>query len=105
MPTPVVGGHHLSISDGDPLSGLTEYRSIVGALQYLTLTRPDIAFDNNQVCQFLHQPTTVHWLVVKCIPCYHNGMLTHGYSIHQALCISVLIMMPIMLGSRRSSLH
>jgi hypothetical protein len=43
----------------------SKYRSIVGALQYLTLTRPNISFHVNKVCQFLHQPTTVHWIAVK----------------------------------------
>jgi hypothetical protein len=31
---------------------------MVGALQYLTLTRSDISFLVNKVCQFLHSPTT-----------------------------------------------
>ncbi|KAI5350283.1 hypothetical protein L3X38_003174 [Prunus dulcis] len=77
-PTPAISGRLLSISDGDPLPDPTEYRSTVGALQYLTLTRLDIAFAVNQMCQFMHQPTTAHWLAVKCILCYLNGTLTHG---------------------------
>ncbi|BBN68591.1 hypothetical protein Prudu_489S000400 [Prunus dulcis] len=42
---------------GIPLDNPTEYRSIVGGLQYLTWTRPDISFAVNQVCQFMHAPT------------------------------------------------
>jgi len=42
-----------------------KYRSIVGALQYLTLTRPDLAYSVNKVCQFLHSPSKTHWAVVK----------------------------------------
>ncbi|CAL9014472.1 unnamed protein product [Prunus brigantina] len=30
------------------------------------------------VCQFMHQPTTAHWLAVKHILRYLNGTLTHG---------------------------
>jgi hypothetical protein len=52
----------LSLNDGDPLSyeDVVAYHSVVGALQYLTLTCPDISFSVNRVCQFLHAPTSVH---------------------------------------------
>lgn len=45
--TPAQTGQRLSLYDGDPLPDVTEYRSVVGALQYLTITRPDIAFAVN----------------------------------------------------------
>lgn len=48
-----------------PLPDATSYRVAVGALQYLTLTRPDIQFAVNQACQFQHCPTDIHWTVVK----------------------------------------
>lgn len=54
-PTPLSASENISKEDGTPL-GLkdsTRYRSAVGALQYLTLTRPDLAFSVNKVCQFL----------------------------------------------------
>ncbi len=65
--TPLSTSEKLSINEGDPLgpNDATHYRSVVGALQYLTLTRPDIAFPVNKVCQFLHAPTTHHWAAVK----------------------------------------
>jgi histone deacetylase 1/2 len=65
--TPMSTSEKLSAYEGDPLGveDATRYRSIVGALQYLTLTRPDISFSVNKVCQFLHAPTITHWTVVK----------------------------------------
>jgi hypothetical protein len=54
---------------------------MVGALQYLTLTRPDICFAVNKVCQFLHAPTTVHWSAVKRILRHIQGSLTIGLKI------------------------
>jgi hypothetical protein len=62
FPTPLSASEKLSVTGGELLGpeDSTRYRSIVGALQYLTLTRPDIAFSFNKVCQFLHAPTTAH---------------------------------------------
>jgi histone deacetylase 1/2 len=51
--TPGAVGKNLSKFDGDPLPDVTQYRSVVGAIQYLTMTRPDIAFAVNKVCQFM----------------------------------------------------
>jgi hypothetical protein len=53
-------GLKLSKFDGDPLPDPTAYRQIVGALQYCTLTRPDISFSVNQLCQHMHAPTSAH---------------------------------------------
>jgi hypothetical protein len=41
--TPCTTAGKLSRFDGDPLADPSEYRHIIGALQYCTLTRPDIA--------------------------------------------------------------
>ena len=65
-------GKLLSVEEG------TRYRSIVGALQYLTLTRPDISFSVNKVCQFLHAPTSLHWTAVKRILRYIQGSIGTG---------------------------
>ena len=37
------------------------YRSLVGSLQYLTITRPDIAHAVNRVCQHMHMPLEGHY--------------------------------------------
>jgi hypothetical protein len=70
-----VVGQNLSRFDGDPMKEVTQYRSIVRALQYLTITRPDITFAVNKTCQFMQQPTPAHWLFVKRIFRYLRGTL------------------------------
>jgi hypothetical protein len=47
--TPIALGSKLAVSYGDPLDDLTNYRSIVEALQYCTLTHPEIRFAVNQL--------------------------------------------------------
>lgn len=46
-------------------SNVTLYRRLVGSLQYLTFTRPNIAFVVNCGTQFLQNPTIIHHTVVK----------------------------------------
>jgi histone deacetylase 1/2 len=60
--TPMSSSERLSKTSGILLSDdlAFSYRSTVGSLQYLCLTRPDIAFAVNRVCQFLATPTDVH---------------------------------------------
>jgi len=81
--TPLSSTEKLSVTEGEPLGteDATRYRSIVGALQYLTLTRPAISFSVNKVCQFLHAPTSVHWSAVKRILWYIQGTLKLGLKI------------------------
>jgi hypothetical protein len=52
-------------------------------LQYLTLTRTDISFAVNKVCQFLHSPTTVHWVAVKKILRYVKGTTQLGIKVRK----------------------
>jgi histone deacetylase 1/2 len=65
--TPLSSSEKITAQEGDLLGpeDSTNYRSMVGALQYLTLTRPDISYAVNKVCQYLHAPTTVHWTAAK----------------------------------------
>lgn len=83
VPMPMVPGDKLSLHSGDPLSAedVTRYRSVVGALQYLSLTLPNISFCVNRVCQFLSAPTTAHWAAVKRILRYVHATSGMGLCI------------------------
>ncbi|CAH9139087.1 unnamed protein product [Cuscuta epithymum] len=76
--TPLATRTKLSLTDGDLLEDPSEYRSMVGALQYLTMTRPDITFAVHLVSQFMHAPRTPHLLAVKRIFRYLQGSISHG---------------------------
>ncbi|XP_022861027.1 uncharacterized protein LOC111381471 [Olea europaea var. sylvestris] len=62
--TPIEVNAKYSSSDDLPLSDPTLYRTIVGSLVYLTITRPDIAYAVHIVSQFVSSPTSVHWVAV-----------------------------------------
>ena len=75
---PMVGGCKLSKSGSERFSDPTLYRSVVGALQYATITRPEISFSVNKVCLFMSNPSEQHWQAVKRILRYLNGSITLG---------------------------
>lgn len=76
--TPVDTKQKLSADDTPPVSDPTQYRSLAGDLQYLTFTRPDIAFAVQQICLFMHDPREAHLNALKRILHYVKGTLTHG---------------------------
>ncbi|KAJ9544458.1 hypothetical protein OSB04_024165 [Centaurea solstitialis] len=59
--------------DGDLLEDPGKYRRIVGKLNYLIFTRPDIAFPVSVVSQFMSSPRTPHWEAVRHILKYWKG--------------------------------
>jgi hypothetical protein len=76
--SPMASGTSLSTHGSVPCENLHLYRSVVGALQYATLTRPDLAFSVNKVSQFMHMPTEENWIAVKRILRYISGTLDYG---------------------------
>jgi hypothetical protein len=75
---PCTLGNKLIRLDGDPLPDPIAYRHIIGALHYCTLTRSDISYIVNQLCQFLHYPTTEHLKAAKRVLRYLKGTPEHG---------------------------
>ncbi|KAF5464008.1 hypothetical protein F2P56_014124 [Juglans regia] len=70
----------LTAVDGPSFEDPQLYRSVVGSLQYLSFTRPDISFAVNRVCQFMHCPRLIHWQAVKRILRYLR--LTSTFGLH-----------------------
>lgn len=82
--TPMVSSLKLSKFGPDSLTDALLYRSIVGGLQYATLTRPEIAYSVNKVCQFMSHPLETHWKAVKRILRYLKGTLSYGLELKPA---------------------
>ncbi|KAG7565206.1 Integrase catalytic core [Arabidopsis suecica] len=76
--TPMQASPKLTLHTGSALDDASEYRKVVGSLQYLAFTRPDISFAVNKLSQFMHRPTTEHWQAAKRVLRYLAGTMTHG---------------------------
>ncbi|GKA91778.1 ribonuclease H-like domain-containing protein [Tanacetum coccineum] len=51
--------------EGSPVTDPTLYRSLAGALQYLTFTRPDLSYAVQQLCLYRHDPREPHLNAMK----------------------------------------
>ncbi|PKU64658.1 Retrovirus-related Pol polyprotein from transposon TNT 1-94 [Dendrobium catenatum] len=59
----------------------SSYRRIIGSLQYLTLTRPDIAYAVNMLSQHMHSPEAHHTVMLKKLLRYIQGTVAFGLPI------------------------
>ncbi|XP_074303187.1 uncharacterized protein LOC141637580 [Silene latifolia] len=87
--TPVDVGSKLSATAGPLISDPSLYRSLAGALQYLTITRPDIAYAVQQVCLFMHAPREPHLHFLKRLLRYVKGTLAYGLTISKSKSIAI----------------
>ncbi|XP_031106143.1 uncharacterized protein LOC116010773 [Ipomoea triloba] len=67
----------------------TQYRRLAGALQYLTITRPDLSYAVNRLCQFMHAPTKEHWGLLKRVLRYVKGTLDYGLRLTKSISYDV----------------
>ncbi|XP_031257033.1 secreted RxLR effector protein 161-like [Pistacia vera] len=76
--TPMTTGSKLFPMDSELFLDPSLYKSIVGALQYLTLTRPDLSFTMNKLSQFLQSLTDLHWQACKKVLRCIQGIKDYG---------------------------
>ena len=60
VPTLMSTEHQLRKGSGSIIPNASQYRSIIGALQYVTLTRLEIAFSVNKLSQYMSLLTAEH---------------------------------------------
>ncbi|RVW92289.1 Retrovirus-related Pol polyprotein from transposon RE2 [Vitis vinifera] len=75
--TPLSTTASLKCFDGTTPVDNTDFRRVIGSLQYLSLTRPDISFAVNKLSQFMHKPTTAHWTATKRLLRYLKQTIFH----------------------------
>jgi hypothetical protein len=63
--TPVATQAKVSAESRPPVADMTHFRSLAGALQYLTFTRPDITYAVQQICLHMHDPREPHLTAMK----------------------------------------
>ena len=81
LATPIPIGTPISKSNSYHNPAL--YRSIVGTLQYLNMTCPDIAFAVNHACRSIHSPQSADWVRLKHLLRYLKGTIDYGLHIKQ----------------------
>ena len=81
--TPVDIQAKLSADLGDPVADYTAYRSLAGALQYLTFTQPDLTYAIQQVCLHMHDPRELHLAAQKRLLRYVRGTVGFGLVLHR----------------------
>ena len=89
LTSPMASTTSLSAFEGEPFPNHTLFRSTIGSLQYLSLTRLDIALSVNKLAQFMHKPTLNHWQIVKCLLRYLKQTIQFGLQIYRSSCFTL----------------
>ncbi|PKU77531.1 Retrovirus-related Pol polyprotein from transposon TNT 1-94 [Dendrobium catenatum] len=77
-PTPVTPASKPHTEHSPPFQDPSLYRRLAGSLQYLSITRPDIAYATNRVCQHMQNPTDHDFKALKRLLRYLNDTRSFG---------------------------
>lgn len=76
---------------------LSKFWQFVGSLQYLTTTRPDLAYSVKKSSQFMQALKILHWTALKRTLCYVLATLFYGVHIQKASTLD-LMDFPMLIG-------
>ena len=76
--TPLPLNCKLEPTKGELLPDPSQYRTLVGKLNFLTHTRPDLSFAAQTLSQFMQQPRTSHLQALCHTLCYIQGTIGQG---------------------------
>eukprot|EP00253_Pinus_taeda_P006946 PITA_06946 len=79
LTTPMEQNLKLTSIEGKEFEDATKYRQLIGSLNYLTTTRPDISFAFGILSRFMQKPCEGHWSATKRVLRYLKG--TQGFGI------------------------
>lgn len=74
----------LSAAQDSSYEDSTKYRSLAGALQYLTFSRLDISYAVQHVCLHMHDPRNEHMTPLKRILRYLQGTLSYDLHLYKS---------------------
>jgi hypothetical protein len=89
--TPVDTQAKLFEDDGPLIANATSYRSLTGALQYLTFSPPDIAYVVQQVCLHMHTAREPHLIALKWILHYLRGSLDYDLLLRPSSTLELVV--------------
>eukprot|EP00253_Pinus_taeda_P033219 PITA_33219 len=78
LTTPMEQNLKLTSIEGKEFEDATKYRQLVGSLNYLTTTRPDISFNVGILSRFMQKPCEGHWSAGKRVLKYLKGTQDFG---------------------------
>ncbi|XXG89958.1 hypothetical protein AAC387_Pa12g1837 [Persea americana] len=76
--TPVATGLRLTKEGEGRDINLTLFKSLIGSLRYLTITRPDIVYGVGLLSRYMERPKESHWVAAKRILRYIKGTIDLG---------------------------
>ncbi|XP_025702922.1 uncharacterized mitochondrial protein AtMg00810-like [Arachis hypogaea] len=79
--TPLPSTTNITVLGGASFNDPGLYRSVIGSLQYLTITRRKICYCINKLAQFVQSPLDSHWRMVKRVLRYLSSTASYGLHI------------------------